>query len=441
MLTGAVWKCEQNQQRNQLMSKLLTLPEIQKLQFSDKSRAEEELLQFLQKHEDRSIEKIELMPKPESLNSVNGFITYAHNERYFFKSHMEENEQLSEYYNADLLIKAGYPVINAKQISRQVGKQITLYEIVSMPTLFDLVKSEEDKETGNEASSQLSKTLLNAQIALDKTVANIYQGTYRQTPAREQMNAPVNQLFSHRLAEDGRLGLFYRQKFLRLEEHSLSFDVLANLHWTINGVYYPQTLEEIIQQSKLLLAPQLGPAIIGHGDTHNGNIFVDIEKQKLLMFDPAFAGIHHPLLDITKPLFHNVFAKWMYFPEQVAKEMQLTYKIAGDQIIIEHSFSPSALRTQFLQSKIHNVLVPTLNMMRQRSLSLDNWQHYLRAALFCCPFLTVNLFADYKENGTLAERYPISIKLLGLAIAVEMGSRNHKGSSYLSGMIDNIFAW
>ncbi len=423
------------------MYKSLTLPEIQKLQFSDKKRAEEELLQFLQKHEDPSIEKIELIPKPESLNSVNGFVTYPNNERYFFKSHIEENEQLSEYYNAELLTKSGYPIVTAKQINRQVGKQIALYEIVSLPTLFDLVKAEEDKELHNGSKQQLSNTLIDAQIGLDKSVATIYQSTLHEISAQDQTIAPINQLFFHRLAEDGRVGLFYRHKLLHLERQSLPFDVLANLRWTINGVEYSQTLEQIIQQSKSLLNPQAGAAVVGHGDAHNGNIFVDIEKKKLLMFDPAFAGLHHPLLDITKPLFHNVFARWMYYPEQVAEEIQFSYEVIGDRIVVEHSFKPSMLRTQFFQSKKQNVIVPTLRFMEERGLLSDNWQYYLRAALFCCPFLTVNLLADYRGNGTLAERYPLPIKLLGLAMSVELGAQQRTGSSDLSDMIDSIFAW
>jgi len=423
------------------MYKQANLSEIQKMQFSEKERAEKELLAFLQQDEDASIQKIELMPKPESLNSVNGFVTYADGTRYFFKSHTEENEQLPEYYNASLLAEAGYPVINTKQVSHKPGKQIVLYEIISLPTLFDLVKNEEDEELKNGSSvlSQFAQMLLDVQIELDQKVSDIYQQTLQKSSGQEQANSAINQLFCHRMAEDGRLGLFYRQKYLKLGEQSLPFENLAGLQWTINGVEYKQTLEEIIENSVSLLIPHSGPTIIGHGDAHNGNIFFDIENRKLLMFDPAFAGRHNPWLDITKPLFHNVFARWMYYPEQTAKEITLAHKIVGGRIIIEHSFKPSKLKTAFLESRKQNIINPLHSILKEQKLLADNWRQYLRAALFCCPFLTVNLFADNVPGGTLSERYPLSIKLLGLSMAIEMGTSEYKGHSYLSNMISNIF--
>ncbi len=408
------------------------------MQFSDKTQAERELLGFLRQTEDPSIEKIELTPKPESLNSINGFITYANKEKYFFKSHVEENEQISEYYNASSLAKAGYPVIAAKQITHKPGKQIALYEIVSLPTLFDLIK-EEDLQLAGNSLSQFSQILVDTQIDLDKTVANIYENTLQELSAQEHAKAPIHQLFSHRLAEDGRIGLFYRGKSLNLGNESLSFDSLANMRWLINGVEYVDTLGQIIEQSRAMLVPQAGPTAIGHGDAHNGNVFVDVENRKLLMFDPAFAGRHNPLLDITKPLFHNVFARWMYYPEQVLKEFELSYKVTDDQIIIEHSYNPSVLRLQFLQSRIDNVLLPTLHYLQERKLLDDHWRNYLAAALFCCPFLTVNLLAPYVANGSLAQRYEAPIKLLGLCMAVEFSAVARQGKSQLSQIINSIF--
>jgi hypothetical protein len=68
----------------------------------------------------------------------------------------------------------------------------------------------------------------------------------------------------------------------------------------------------------------------------------------------------------------------------------------------------------------------------------DSWREYLRAALFCCPFLTVNLFAAPVSNGTLSERYPLKIKLLGLAMAVELGAAPDSGTNKLSATIADL---
>lgn len=422
------------------MAATLHLSDIQKKQFSDKTGAEKDLLEFLRENEDQSIRLVELQPKPESLNSLNGFVTFDNGERFFFKTHTEENEKVSEYYNATELAKAGYPIITSKQVTHRVGKQIVLYQIISYPTLFDLLKIEEDAVIDGTSVNSNAAVLLKGQIELDKLVFDIYARNLGKASAEQQTKAVIHQLFSHRLAEDGRVGLFYRDKRLDLQSTSLPFETLAEMRWNINGVEYSQTLNEIIERSRTVLNPREGAAVPGHGDAHNGNIFVDLDNQKFYMFDPAFAGKHHPLLDLTKPLFHNVFARWMYFPNQVLREFNLDFSIQGNVIHIVHDFKPSQLRISHLQSRVNNVLAPTVSLLKENGLLEDDWRTFFRSALFCCPFLTVNLLADYVPDGTLSQRYKTPVKLLGLAMAVELGSTKHNGSNQFTDLLDEILA-
>jgi hypothetical protein len=410
------------------MPETLALSDIQKLQFSDKKRAEKAVLPLMPERDGVRASEVQLLPKPESLNSVNGYVTYPDGARYFFKAHTEENEKVSEYYNASLLRDAGYPVVSAKRIAHQPGQQFVLYEILTFATLFDVVKAEEDRSAGIRSAavsaasgSEPAERILDAQIDLDRTVFEIYRKTLRTVSAEEDARAPIHQLFHHRLQDDGRYGLFYKGRSLQLENGTISFAELGKLKWTVNGVHCAQTLEELIDVSRDALRPTGGAAVIGHGDAHNGNVFVD-NNERLLFFDPAFAGVHSPLLDMVKPMFHNVFARWMYYPEQVSGEFELSYKIEGDRMIVNHSYQPSALRLAFLASRQHNLLDPTVALLKEKELLLQNWEQVIRSALFCCPFLTVNLFAPYVANGTLAERYPLAVKLLGLAMAVWLGS-------------------
>ena len=438
------------------MSKVLPLLDIQKMQISDKAGAESWLLHFLQETEDTAIEKVELQPKPESLNSINGFVTFTNKERFFFKSHVEENEKVSEYYNASILAQAGYPVIAARRIKQRPGQQIAFYEVLSLSTLFDRLKEEEDWQHSNPQSKR-GDNLVQAQEALDKKVTEILQGTVKPLSAGQHRQAPIHQLFSHRLAEDGRFGLFYKGKTLPLHEGEISFDKLSTMRWQINGVSYNSTLHDIVGLARELLAPKDGPAVIGHGDAHNGNIFVNMDldsgaplqssntatgpgnaSPKLVMFDPAFAGEHDPLLDITKPLFHNHFARWMYFPEQVDKEFDLSYSLQGDQISIEHSYAVSSLRKQLLRIKIKEVVKPLIAHLHGKKMLDGDWRRYLRCAMFCCPFLTVNLLAPAVAGGTLSERYSLTIKLLALSMAVELGCENRTGSNQFAELIDEI---
>ncbi|HEY9719434.1 MAG TPA: hypothetical protein V6C69_18290 [Trichormus sp.] len=419
------------------MPETISLNDIQKLQFSDKPRAERAIQQMLERHEGRPIDKVELNPKPESLNSVNGFVTFKNGDKYFFKTHTEENEQISEYYNASVLAENGYPVIAAKQISHSPGQQLVLYEILTLPTLFDLVKEAEDSQPAAPFFSEI-QALLSAQIDLDKTTFAAYKKTLRESSATEHAQAPINQLFHHRLQQDGRLGLYYAGKNLALDNEEITFERLSQLSWNINGAIYDRTLSNIIAESQNLMEPHPGPAVIGHGDAHNGNIFVDRTTGKFHMFDPAFAGVHSPILDLVKPTFHNVFARWMYYPLEVANEFELSYKIDGNKIAIEHNYHPSQLRLGFLESRRQNVIEPTIKLLKQQDMLPDSWREYMRAALFCCPFLTVNLFATPVTNGTLSERYPLKIKLLGVAMAVELGAAPQSGTNKLSATIADL---
>jgi hypothetical protein len=414
------------------------LTDIQKLQFSNKERAEDELLHFLKQNEDSSIAKVDLTPKAESLNSINGFVSYENGECYFFKAHVEENEKISEYYNAQTLANAGYPVMQAKQISHRPGKQIAVYEIISLPTLFDLLKVQEDAELNGASDSTRSSLLLFAQTKLDQLVFKIYKETLHSLSGDSQASAPIHQLFFHRLAEDGRLGMFYRNKELIADQLRVGFNDLAKKRWRINGVSYSETINQIIDRARLLLAPSSGPAVIGHGDAHNGNIFVNLDRGTLNMFDPAFAGAHSPLLDMVKPIFHNIFARWMYYPEQVKNEFEISYRISDEEVFIEHSFTLSAMRLRHYQCKLDNLFKPTIAYLQDQNILADDWREIVKSALFCCPFLTVNLFAKQLPGGTLAERYPLAIRLLGLSMAVEFGASTHKGSSYLTDTIDRL---
>ena len=423
----------------------MQLVDIQKLQFSDRDAAESALLSFLKENEDPAITKVELKPKPESLNSINGFLTYTNGERLFFKTHVEENEQVSEYYNAKSLKAAGYPIITTNKVNHRPGKQIALYEIITFPTLFDLLKNEEDSMLAGNAESAQAKMLSLAQASLEKKVCQLYQYSQEFISAEEHAKAPIHQLFSHRLSPDGRLGIFYKGKSISLDGDDYGFEKLSTLKWTINGVKYKDTIAQIVSRSQKLLDPSALAdssgriaACLGHGDAHNGNIFVNLKDGALHMFDPAFAGRHSPLLDLVKPLFHNIFARWMYFPEQVKDEFEISCRIEGEEIHVHHSFFPSDLRLAHLQLKKDLLLDPTLEHLKNDGLLPDNWRDFLHSALFCCPFLTVNLFAQYKADGTLAERYPSSIKLLGLATAVSLGSVPIKSENRLSNIVSEI---
>ena len=412
------------------------LLQIQRQQFRDRPAAESALKAHLEAIFGEGIRELRLNVRPESLNSFNGILQFASGERCFFKSHVEEEEQLSAYYRLDLLEEAGYPIASPKRIREQPGQQIALYEVLTYPTYFDLVKAAEDGDANIAWEAELHP----AQRRFDARVQACFGATFAPSTEPAGERAAIHQLFSERLKPSGRLGLFYLGKSRSLGGVERSFESLARLPWVINGLRYRHTLAEIIAGAQALLEPDLPSAtVLGHGDAHNGNLFWNAEAQELLLFDPAFAGRHSPLLDLVKPLFHNVFARWMYFPEQVDGEISLEMQWREDAIYVEHDFLPSKVRADILHSKLEEGLRPTLALLRERGGLEETWREFLRAALFCCPFLTVNLFAPAAGGGSLAERYTDKIRILGLALALEMGSLPLTGRHALRDLVDPIF--
>lgn len=387
------------------------LQQIQVLQFQDKEAANTLLKNFLNENLPLNVKEVMVRPLAVSLNSINGFLITEEDEKLFFKTHIEPQSIINEYYNSEILAKADYPVIQPIFNSTEWGKQLLIYKFFDYPSLFNIIREIENNQR------QDSDKIVSIQEKADQELWNIYQKTLETIDKKKNEKAPIHQLFYHRLT-GGRFTTFYQGKNLKLPQGIINFDDLAKFKWNINGVEFKHTLNELIQLAIDYLNPskQDIPSIIGHGDAHNGNIFIDKDKSKLIYFDPAFAGRHSPFLDLAKPLFHNVFAIWMYFPQEVANKLKIKYKIKDNSILIEHDFIPSEVRISLLRSKIQQVLKPLLKELQSRNCFDENWLDFFKMALFCCPFLTMNLSDTNK--------FPPAITLLGLAMSVEMGSAN-----------------
>lgn len=409
------------------------LQRIRDMQFNDKDGAQALLLSFIQANFPQlDVISLELTPLAVSLNSFNGFLTLRDGTRRFFKTHTETDTVIDEYYNADMLSDAGYPIIKPVFKSTEPGKQLLVYEVIDDESVFDVVWRYENEN----ASYDTHKPLLAAQSQADDDLLQIYRQTLDWQNADDAAQAPIHQLFHHRLTQ-GRLDRFYGAgTTIDLPHGTFTMADVRRMKWVINGQVYHDTLDDIIERAKRLLNPQqAGPSIVGHGDAHNGNVFYrqhDIPPS-LLYFDPAFAGRHHPLLDMTKPLFHNVFAMWMYFPQEIATG-QTCYatnahiQVDGDTWHITHDYKPDGqYRTWFLGNR-GRLLHAILPVLRERGWLREDWRAYLKAALFCCPFLTMNL----ADN----ERFPPVISLIGLCMAVEMGAESFNQRSLVDRILD-----
>ncbi|MCA0453022.1 MAG: hypothetical protein LCI00_03490 [Chloroflexi bacterium] len=404
------------------------LQRIQSLQFRQKDEAESLLLGFLQEVFSADVAAVELRPLAVSLNSFNGFITLTDGKRYFFKTHTEPDTLIHEYYNAGQLADAGYPIIKPVFSSTEVGKQVLIYEVIESQSVFDVAWA---IENGEEAKFD---ALEFAQHTADDELLSLYLSSMQFQSSEAAEKTPIHQLFYHRLT-GGRLDRFYaEQQVIKLPLGQYTLGEVRSARWDINSQIYDQTLDELIQEAILNLQPaQQGISVIGHGDAHNGNVFLQFASDQvpsLLYFDPAFAGRHNPLLDIVKPLFHNVFAMWMYFPQDKKAKTPISHQQKGAFWYVDYDYPLPEVRKMFLRSKVDRVLLPLLKHMKSEGTLPVNWRTYLKSALFCCPLLTMNL----ADNN----RFPPEISLLGLAMAVEMGAESQNQVSIIDQVLNEV---
>jgi phosphoglycolate phosphatase-like HAD superfamily hydrolase len=398
----------------ELLQEIDSLATIQRLQFAERAKAERLLQRWFARHMHLNADSVTLTPKPVSLNSFNGFYRTG-NEAYFFKTHVEEQGVLQEYYHAELLHRAGYNVVQPLRTLHEEGRQMVIYPVVRWPVMFDLMRA---LETGS-ATDIDQETLIAAEQRECERLLTIYQSTLAASTAAENARAPIHQLFWHRLA-GVRFQHFYTGKPVPLpasgnaasSSASIPFDELLRYRWVINGVIQPHTSGELIQRALVALHPeQAAMTVTGHGDAHFGNVFLE-NRSDYLYFDPAFAGRHSPLLDLVKPLYHNVFATWMYFPQDVARELHISVYTDGETVYVEHDYALSPVRRAMLRTKLEYLIKPLVEELREAL--PENWQETLRLALLCCPLLTVNLLDE--------QRIPAAISWLGLSQAVQLGN-------------------
>jgi hypothetical protein len=405
------------------------LQQIRDLQFSDKGRAEALLLSFIRDNFPLDVVELKLTPLAVSLNSFNGFMTLGDGQRRFFKTHTESDTVIDEYYNAEMLAQMGYPVIQPVFKSTEIGKQLLVYEVIEDESVFDVAWRIETKDSSDLAA------LSEAQNRADDELLRLYRASVAPQSAETAAKSPIHQLFYHRLT-GGRLERFYGDgTSIALPDGIHPMHEIRQTHWRINGQGYRENINQIIERAIRLLNPaQADSSIIGHGDAHNGNVFFRKQENppSLLYFDPAFAGRHHPLLDLTKPLFHNVFAMWMYFPNEKRASTKLSLSKQGNTWNIDYDYDLPQARMNFFRSKVERVLIPILRDLKAVNELRQDWREYLKAALFCCPFLTMNL--------TDSAKFSPEISLLGLAMAIEMGSESKGKRSLIDQTLDEVEA-
>jgi hypothetical protein len=406
--------------------------------------AESAIKQLIASNFSMDVTSVKLNYDWTSLNSLNGMIQ-SHDGDYFFKLHQEEGEEetVAEYYRGELLKRNGYDVDVPVRGCRDPGRQILLYRIRRESTLAAELLAIERCESG----ANVSAPLVVAQRIFDTDVADVYLRTLHEADPETVAAEPIHRLFHARLCEPeqpdalgGRAVRFYVGRQIDVCGTSLPWAEFAAARWIVNGVEYADTLHEVFLRALRLLEPRrlarFG-SVVAHGDAHNANVWVEREGEscRLVMFDPAFAGASVPaLLAEVKATVHNIFAHpfWLYHPAEGAGRFGVAARFEAGSIRIEHDWRLEGMRREFLESKRDLLWRPLLASMKARGLLPDDWRETLRAALFACPTLVLNLLGD------AAKPRPAGVVLLSFALSLAMGSTPVDQRDVFSEFIDGI---
>src|SRR5262245_17354260 len=376
-----------------------------------------------------------------SLNSLNGIVALDDGREFFFKFHQEEGEgdTVAEYYRAETLREAGYPVDVPAFSSGEVGRQILLYRRRHDRRFADLCRAVELGQSKDIAP------LVRAQQDLDRVIGERYLATLHGASAQDASAEPIHRLFHGRLVDPGapdrpggRAARFYLDLPFELPGLATHWREIGFRRWRINGVAYRGTFAELFEESRGSLAPAslAGAAVVAHGHAHNANVWCESSESaapRLVFFDPAFAGSHVPaLLAEVKATFHNVFAHplWLYDAALAQHRYRASVRMADDLVVVEHDWRLSDLRMAFLESKFAWVWRPLLAELGRRDQLPANWRRVLRCALFCCPTLVMNLRAGAGDHNTVSSA-------VGLSAAIMVGSEPETAYS-LSLLLDSI---
>lgn len=393
--------------------------------------AEASIAGLVRENFDLQVSQVRLNFDWTSLNSLNGTVETGEGD-YFFKLHHEEGEEetVNEYYRGELLKRHGYNVDVPVKLCREPGRQILLYRVRREATLAAALLAMEQGGDTSEASR-----IVRAQRDLDAQIGCIFLRTLHRAGQAAVEVEPIHQLFHTRLYDagrpdrlGGRVARFYFRRSVPVAGVRVGWDEFSRLRWRVNGVTYCGNLGGIFTRALHLLAPAaLLPfgQVVAHGDAHNANVWLEDHDgaARLVMFDPAFAGEHVPsILAEVKATFHNIFAHpfWLYHPLQADRRFAVNIRRQGDCIDIEHDWQLDGWRADFLDSKSELVWRPLLAALKAYGMLVSSWRETLRAGLFACPTLVLNLLGE-------PEQRPDNVILLSFALAVAAGSEPEAG--------------
>jgi hypothetical protein len=170
----------------------------------------------------------------------------------------------------------------------------------------------------------------------------------------------------------------------------------------VNGVQYP-SLCHLLKEAEAVLSPhqQWGPKVFGLGDGHGGNVMIGTQilrnsSRELLYIDYEAAGFHSPILDITKPLFNDVFFN-IFYQDLLDRSQDVVTSFEQDQIHIRVDLTLDLLSKTIFEIKWRYLLEPFCLVMQQHGFDLLSFTNMrkLASALLTCTILARNFSGNW----------------------------------------------
>ncbi|MBI2453446.1 hypothetical protein HYV56_01950 [Candidatus Peregrinibacteria bacterium] len=389
------------------------------------------------------IHSVQVINTTAALNSIAAYAEIAFNNRgkqeVFLKVHVE-SETLSlsplgvkgEYENAQMLKDACWPVLTPLSKNISPKYPLLIYPKIDAESLFQ--KLEQSYLTG---ISKVTKKDLKLFQEVQKKIGTSTVKSITQISADKAKKAPVQNLFLARLKKGGRIDKWYNDKTLFVLpgiKQPVPWNFLKKMKWIINNENYPSTLEEIIEKTKKSLSFQgenKAVVALSHGDDHAGNILIDTNKNKIYIFDPAFAGYNPLSLCDTKAIAHTGFLPMagMYYDPKL-KNCQ--YALKGNVMHVSIDFSKTPIpkiHEQLAKNIIDSRIIPLMKSPILKDRSKKEIERF-KCSLFVCAILTINIenllkAKDGRGTGLLPMAF-LLYELKGLPVLEKLKMKLHE---------------
>ncbi|KAI1131196.1 hypothetical protein F5Y10DRAFT_287424 [Nemania abortiva] len=262
---------------------------------------------------------------------------------------------------------------------------------------------------GGRQDQKLLESILHVELVRSEDTLRAYR---QSLTLQEQGVTPprrnIQRFFHDRLVNDSRMHQHYG-KGMTIAGQTFTLDQLLNLRWRVNDRPFP-SLREAFDEARRVTAPDSAkilscPLVFGLGDAHGGNVMFNPSNEKGGPSDALFidfeVGDWHPvMLDLAKQLYADVFFETYYRHLIIGNTNNgLKYKISKhtNTIVVELNPQVDSLSQALLDAKLHYLLKPLIDLVRELGVELEEYVPVLTTALFLCATVASS-FANHEES-------------------------------------------